>query len=233
MLTALKTFKGKKNEEISENVQTVNSFIKKGLIMSLPEKSLMIKVKSLYEFAKSGMNQEEGYVVANDGYVSTKKRSEGSSIDLKSLYDEIKLMGKEPAFDIHTHPLQITQDKLIDLKNIGAAYPSGEIGTTKKGDFNTTREQQEEGLISEPCWVLGFCPKYNREDDIIFEYRINFYISNWVFVSLQQEIAIKPIDKNPTGTSSSVGGSTFYTTANQGIPFENFESTVNKIRKNG
>src|SRR5690606_6022128 len=97
VLTKLNNKKGKNDNEIE-------ALIAGGKIMNLPSVEIMTKVEALYKYAKEGGN-EEGYVVAKDGSISSKKTSEyNNEVELTELYREIVNKGKTPAFDIHTHP---------------------------------------------------------------------------------------------------------------------------------
>lgn len=206
---------------VKRKVEAIDKLINEGRILNVPSVELMNKVESLYSYAREG-GYEKGYVVASDGYVSSKKTSErGNEIKLGSLYDEVLNQDKTPSFDIHTHPVALLGNGDIDTQNIGVAYPSGEIGGDDR-DFGTTKIYESRGWNNAPCWVLGFFLNI-RKDDEPLENMINFYTSNWVYIDKQSKLVITP-------TSGTIGGITKSTSTNQGTSFEGFKNAVKKIR---
>lgn len=215
VFTKLSNKKGKNDEEIE-------ALIAGGKIMNLPSLEAMTKVEALYKYAKEGGN-EEGYVVAKDGTISSKKTSEyNNEVELTELYREIVNKGKTPAFDIHTHPIKFLENGGIDDTQIGVAYPSGTIGGTEK-DFGHVEKLKQQGYNSEPCWVLGFFLDINRSEPYPLLPRINFYTSDWVYVPKQSELIIRP-------PANVIGGEIKKTTTDQGYPFFDFKKAINKIR---
>ena len=133
-------------------------------------------------------NSEFGFVVSTDGATSTMYSGDRSSVQTGRGFSELQDMGKETAFDVHTHPLD---------------YSSDGNGNYTIGDYRPSphdikmREIREKNIsVTQPSWIIGYNPSNIGIPSINTATRVvTFYTSKGVVGTVNWNSFNKVINK--------------------------------------